>query len=155
LDDPGFGKVWVQLNHEIGARKFSRESREASLTLGRRFLRLAAELLGVPEVGALGAANSHHAAGFGLIARMIGIDERRSILAWLHQSAMTQISAAQRLMPLGQNTASAILWRLKPLLLEISQRVISQRDTVGECFTPLPETAAMRHSKLTVRLFIS
>jgi urease accessory protein len=81
---------------------------------------------------------------------MIGVDERRSILAWLHQSAMMQISAAQRLMPLGQNAASAILWRLKPLLLDISQR-----DVTGECFTPLPETAAMRHSKLTVRLFIS
>jgi urease accessory protein len=150
LDDPRFAKSWVLLNHEIGARKFSRESREASLTLGRRFLHLAAEFLGEPGVAALGQTDSHHAAGFGLVARTIGVDERRSILAWLHQSAMMQISAAQRLMPLGQNTASAILWRLKPLLLDISQR-----DTAGECFTPLPETAAMRHSKLAVRLFIS
>jgi urease accessory protein len=155
LDDPRFVKTWVRLNHEISARKYSRESREASLTLGRRFLRLAAELLGPPELGAFGAADSHHAAGFGLIARMIGMDERPSILAWLHQSAMMQISAAQRLMPLGQNTASAILWRLKPLLVDISQLDISQKDTTGDCFTPLPETAAMRHSKLTVRLFIS
>jgi urease accessory protein len=150
LDDPRFAKSWSRLNHEIGARRFSRESRDASLTLGRRFLRLAAELLGAPGVAALGQADSHHVAGFGLIARVIGVDERSSILAWLHQSAMMQISAAQRLMPLGQNAASAILWRLKPLLLEISRR-----DAAGECFTPLPETAAMRHSKLTVRLFIS
>jgi len=150
LDDPRFAEAWAQLNHEIGARRFSRESREASLTLGRRFLRLAAELLGVPEVGGISGAHSHHAAAFALVARIIGMDERRSVLAWLHQSAMMQISAAQRLMPLGQNAASAILWRLKPLLLDISEREIT-----GECFTPLPETAAMRHSKLTVRLFIS
>jgi len=148
-DDPWFVKAWVRLNHEIGARKYPRESREASLTLGRRFLRLAAELLG-SELGAIGAADSHHVAAFGLIAGMIGMDERPSILAWLHQSAMMQISAAQRLMPLGQNAASAILWRLKPLLLDISKS-----ESTGDCFTPLPETAAMRHSKLTVRLFIS
>jgi urease accessory protein len=42
IDDPRFAMAWVQLNHEISARKFSRESRVASLTLRRRFLRLAA-----------------------------------------------------------------------------------------------------------------
>jgi len=145
-----FGNSWMRLNAEISARKYARESRQASLTLGRRFLRLAAEWLGAPEIEILPESDSHHVAAFSVIARMIGVDQKRATLAWLHQSAMTQVSTAQRLMPLGQNSASAILWRLKPLLLDVAQR-----DLTGESFTPLLETAGMRHPKLRVRLFIS
>lgn len=150
LNDPRFFQLWVQLNQQIGARKFSRESRDASLTLGRRFTRLSADLLGEVNLLSLSQSNVHHVASFGLVTRRIEVAETQAILAWLHQSAMTQVSAAQRLMALGQNAASAILWRLKALLLEIAHNELS-----GHCFTPLPEVAAMRHASLTVRLFIS
>src|ERR1700745_3523763 len=39
------GAEWQTLNQRLSARKLARESRDASLTLGRRFLRLASELL--------------------------------------------------------------------------------------------------------------
>jgi urease accessory protein len=67
------------------------------------------------------------------------------------------IFACQRLLPLGQNQAGKILWRLKPVLLEIAGR-----SEVAAChpeditvFMPLPELGSMRHPILPTRLFIS
>lgn len=136
---------WRNLNQQLSARKLARESREASLTLGRRFLRLASELL------PLDVTEGHHVTAFGLVTALVGVDERSAVLGWLHQSTTALVSAAQRLAPLGQTRASQILWRLKPLMEQVPE--LPSREV--ECFAPLPEIAAMRHSKLATRLFIS
>ena len=144
--DAEFEARWEELNGRLSARRIARESREASLSMGRRFLRLASALL----PGASIPAEAHHVTAFGLVAGFAGVDARGAVMAWLHQSAAALVSAAQRLAPLGQTRASGILWSLKPLMAEIAE---GQRG--ADCFTPLPEAAAMRHSKLPTRLFIS
>lgn len=45
-----FYAQWVRLNQTLSARKPARESREASATLGKRFLRLAASLEPLPRL---------------------------------------------------------------------------------------------------------
>ena len=65
------------------------------------------------------------------------------------QSIGGLISACQRLMPLGQETASKIRWNLKPVIL----RAATSREMT--CFTALPEIASMRHGGIETRLFIS
>ena len=144
-----FAMRWRNLNQRLSARKLSRESRDASLTLGRRFLGLASQLLPDAILAAI-ETDSHHVTAFGLVAGVAGIDERSAALAWLHQSITALVSAAQRLAPLGQTRASCILWSLKPVMAEIAQSAAEEN-----CFTPVPEIAAMRHAKLTTRLFIS
>jgi urease accessory protein len=139
-----FEARWEELNRRLSARRIARESREASLTMGRRFLALAATLLAPADL----PAEAHHVAAFGLAAGFAGVDERSTVLGWLHQSVAALVSAAQRLAPLGQTRASGILWSLKPLMAEIA-------EGGADCFMPLPEVAAMRHSKLPTRLFIS
>ena len=145
-----FAPVWRDLNQRLSARKAARESRDASLALGRRFLALASRLL--PFLPAVFDTESHHVTAFGLVAALAGIDERSTVLAWLHQSITVWVSAAQRLAPLGQTRASALLWSLKPLLAEIAQ---SSTCADAGCFIPIPEIASMRHAKLSTRLFIS
>ena len=147
-----FASEWRNLNQQSSARKLARESRDASLTLGRRFLRLASELL--PEEPRLDTVDGHHVTAFGLVAGLAGIDEASAVLAWLHQSTTALVSAAQRLAPLGQTRASKILWGLKPLMKAVGQ-VPDLPSSEVACFAPLPEIAAMRHSKLATRLFIS
>jgi urease accessory protein len=114
-----FASEWRNLNQRLSARKLARESRDASLTLGRRFLRLVSELL--PEEARLDITDGHHVTAFGLVAGLVGIDEASAVLGWLHQSTTALVSAAQRLAPLGQTRASKILWRLKPLMREVGQ----------------------------------
>ena len=143
-----FVAQWQNLNQQLSARKLARESRDASLTLGRRFLRLASELM------PLDVTDGHHVTAFGLVAGLAGVDERSAVLGWLHQSSTALVSAAQRLAPLGQTRASRILWGLKPLMREVGQ--VDDLPSSGvACFAPLQEIAAMRHPKLSTRLFIS
>src|SRR5580658_1831752 len=114
---------WLAWNTELGARKLARESRDASAAMGRRFLRLAANISGeelliaASELG----AEVHLATCFGLAAGVFGIDADTAAAAYLQQSMTTLISACQRLLPLGQTQAHQILWNLKPAIIAAVQ----------------------------------
>jgi len=139
------GGDWQALSEELSARKPARESREASLKLGRRFADLVNGMLGRPLLD----TNLHYCIGFGATGSAFGIPLDAVVAAYLNQSVAALVSACQRLMPLGQLAASRILWNLKPAIA---------RASLAEevfCFSPHLELASMRHRSLETRLFIS
>lgn len=137
------------LNARFSAMRPARESRDASLKLGRRFLRLAAELLAITPT------ESHFCIAFGLVGGKLALDADIVCGAYLHQSLFAQLSACQRLLPLGQTQATAILWRLKPRILQTVEATKSVGvEDVWSC-QPALEIGSMRHSLLATRLFIS
>jgi urease accessory protein len=154
---------WLDLNVQFSASKLARESRSASATLGRRFLRLVNGLVESPILAtAIAAAQEteteiHHSAAFGLAGAALGIDEESTLLAYSHQSLANLISSSQRLLPLGQTQATRMLWKLKPLLAELVRRAQENDFDVNQatCFAPLVEVGSMRHPTLPTRLFIS
>ena len=154
---------WVDLNVQFSAFKLARESRGASATLGRRFLRLVNGLVESPILAAAIAAaqqtetDIHHCAAFGLAGAALEIDEESTLLAYSHQALANLISSCQRLLPLGQTQATQMLWELKPLLAELVRRARENDFDIDEaaCFAPLIEVGSMRHPKLQTRLFIS
>ncbi len=154
---------WLDLNVQASAFKLARESRSASATLGRRFLRLVNGLVQSPILAAAIAAaqqtetDIHHCAAFGLAGAALGIDEESTLLAYSHQALANLISSCQRLLPLGQTQATQMLWELKPLLAELVRRARENDFDIDEaaCFAPLIEVGSMRHPKLPTRLFIS
>ena len=91
------------LNARFTALRPARESRAASLKLGRRFLQLAASLL--KETFALDQC--HLCIAFGLAGGTLGLGPELVCAAYLHQSTFGQISACQRLLPLGQTRCAA------------------------------------------------
>jgi urease accessory protein len=137
------------LSDELSARKLARESREASLKLGRRFADLVNGLTDAPiiEIGL------HYCVAFGAAAAALGIPEHAGVLAYLQQSITALVSACQRLMPLGQTAATKIIWNLKPAIAEAAARGITAEEVW--CFNPFPELASMRHGSIETRLFIS
>jgi urease accessory protein len=152
---------WLAWNASLSARKSARESREASAAMGRRFLLLATS---VTELAALNAAlqiaqsrnaEVHLAPCFGLAAGAIGIDPELTSAAYLHQSVTTLLSCCQRLLPLGQTRAQAILWDLKPDILCAARYGSSVPPSAAESFVFLPELTSARHPFLRTRLFIS
>ncbi len=158
-----FEDEWNSLNNRLGAYRPARESRTASATLGRRFLSLVAEMTGYTEfrdvvtrAGTIGM-DIHHSAAFGLVGGILGIDEKITVRAFLHQSLTSMISSCQRLLPLGQVLASRILWNLKPEICRVSISCVSEASLPGDpvSFTPSIEMGAMRHPALRTRLFIS
>jgi len=133
------------LSEELSARKPARESREASLKLGRRF----ADLVNVMLDRSVLDRDLHYCIAFGAAGAVFGIPIDAVAAAYLNQSIAALVSACQRLMPLGQSAASRILWNLKPAIA---------RTALAEavfCFSPHLELASMRHRSLEIRLFIS
>jgi urease accessory protein len=162
-DEAALSAGWDRLNMQLDAYKTARESRGASSTLGRRFLQLVGSLaehvaLSVALQQARGPGGTcHYCAAFGLTGATLGIDEDTTVLAYLHQSLAGLISACQRLLPLGQSQASAILWHLKATLLEVaavSEEQALHPEKVFVC-APLLDLGSMRHPYLMTRLFIS
>lgn len=139
-----------ELSRELSARKPARESRDASLKLGRRFAELVNAVAGAPLL----EIDLHYCVAFGAGGAALGIAEHSVALAYLHQSMAGLISACQRLMPLGQAAASRILWNLKPAMVRAAHFEIGQYEEAW-CFSPYPELASMRHGLLETRLFIS
>ncbi len=92
-------------------------------------------------VGRLGARN--------------GTDEDLLALAFLHACAANLVSAALRLIPLGQQAGLRVLAALEPAILELEKatREASSDDLGGFCFRS--EIAAMRHETQYTRLFRS
>src|SRR6266850_2919608 len=154
---------WLDLNTKLSAFKLARESRIASATLGRRFLRLVNGLANSPILlTALDAAQEketdvHHCAAFGLAGAALGIEEDETLLAYGHQSLANLISVYQRLLPVGQMQATRMLWELKPVLVELVTRAQENHFDADEaaCFAPLVEMGSMRHPALQTRLFVS
>jgi urease accessory protein len=152
---------WLILNIELGARKLARESREASASMGRRFLELAARvsdqplLLSAAERAAQSGMQVHLAPCFGLVAGALGVESELAAGAYLQQSITTLISCCQRLLPLGQTRAHEVLWRLKPAIVCGARRAAMVRPENLSCFTPLLDIASARHPTLETRLFIS
>ncbi len=104
-----------ELSDEFGARRPARESREASLKLGRRFAELVNAVVDLS--GRQIPRDLHYCVAFGVAGAALAIPERAVVLAYLQQSMAGMISACQRLMPLGQIAANKILWNLKPAIL--------------------------------------
>jgi urease accessory protein len=136
------------LSDEFSARRLARESREASLKMGRRFLDLTNHLLPEPSI----ATGLHYPVAFGAVGAAVGIAEEAIVLAYLQQSIKGLVSACQRLMPLGQLAASRIIWNAMPMMSEVARGWQMQENS---CFAPLPEIGSMRHGSLETRLFIS
>jgi len=151
---------WLDLNNRCGAWKPARESRIASATLGRRLLQFAGGMEDDPflrtalESALAQGVAVHHAPVFGLIGGVFGLGEEATVAAYLQQTISGLLSACQKLLPLGQNHAAAILWRLKPSLLAAAQAGV---DSPALLFSSAPsvEMGGMRHAHLPMRLFIS
>jgi urease accessory protein len=144
------GRSWAGgdlqiMSAEVSARKLARESREASLKLGRRFAELVNGMLETPLL----QTHLHYCVAFGAAGAALGVPRDAVVLAYLNQSIAGLVSACQRMMPLGQAAASRILWNLKPAITRASHA-----EEVS-CFNPYLELASMRHGSLETRLFIS
>jgi len=152
---------WIELNDSLSALKTARESRSASAALGRNFLQAAMALGDFPALREARDASLtsrsliHHGAAFGLVSAVLGFDENRATLAYLHQMAASLVSACQRLLPIGQIEATRILWNLKSAIVEASAFSATRSLDNVSCFMPLLDWGAMEHPALRTRLFIS
>ena len=91
----------------------------------------------------------------GRLAASHGIDPDATAAAYLQTFAANLISAAVRLVPLGQSTGLAVLAALADTILDVAARSASAslHDIGGTCFRS--DIASMRHETQYTRLFRS
>jgi urease accessory protein len=144
------GTDLIALNDLAIALAASRERRIETLDQGTAFIAAAAPWR-TPRLPdrvtypvAVGAVAGHH-----------GIDEDTTAPAYLQAFAANLISAAVRLVPLGQTAGLRVLAALEPAILEVATATrTATLDDLGGCAFR-SDIAAMRHETQYTRLFRS
>ena len=131
------------------AAQASRERLIESAGQGAAFGRAAAAWQAAPEAEAV------YPVAVGRLAGQCGIDRDWGCAAFLQAFAANLISAAVRLVPLGQSTGLAVLAALQPMVVQVAAETCDAGlDEIGGCAFRA-DIAAMRHETQYTRLFRS
>ena len=145
------------LDERFHAMLLPRESREASMQVGRQLLRNACDLF---DRAALHQAAdelpyAHHPVVYGIVGSALGLPRETAAETYAFQAVRGQISAAQRLTRLGQVEAQRLLHRVKPRIEEAVGTALDYPIEEAAPFMPILDIAAMAHERSEVRLFVS
>ena len=144
----------ARITELAAAAQPSRERRAETLGQGDAFA-IAAEVWGAPLLAGLRASGQPIAypIAVGALAAAQGVAVDATALAFLHGFAANLVSAAVRLVPLGQTAGLRVLSALEPAVQDVAEatRGATHDDLGGACFRS--DIAAMRHETQYTRLF--
>jgi urease accessory protein len=145
------------LDERFHAMVLPRESREASMQVGRQLLRNARDLFDDPQLHASAddMPYGHHPVAYGIVGKTVGLTPRTAAETYAFQAVRGQISAAQRLTRLGQVEAQRLLHRIKPAIDDAVDDALWYPIEEAAPFAPILDIAAMAHERSEVRLFVS
>jgi urease accessory protein len=150
----------LKADAELEAMKIGYESRLASRQMGRQVMRIAVDRDHVHAVLRAFHAEllesrtpGHFPVCLGLTLAANGWSRTDAIAAFLYQTAVGFVSAAMKLLPIGQREGQQLLANWTPLFTELSRQVPTRLDM--HAWTPIQDIYAMRHSRLESRLFRS
>ncbi|MGH7165459.1 MAG: urease accessory protein UreF [Nitrospiraceae bacterium] len=150
----------LKADRELDAMKIGRESRLASRQMGRQVIRTAAEQAeGRPLLKKFRAAVAadqtpgHLAVALGLTLGFCGWRREEAVAAFLYQTAVGFVSAAMKLLPIGQREGQRLLEGWMPMISRLSADPGS--GTQMSSWTPVQDVYGMRHGQLESRLFRS
>ncbi len=103
----------------------------------------------------IAADDVSYAVAVGAVAKSHCIDRRDTALAYAHAFAANLVSAAVRLIPLGQTDGQRITADLMPTCIEAVDRATSMTVDDVATSTPLVDVASMNHEHQYTRLFRS
>ena len=156
----GMLSIALDADRELDAMKLGRESREASRQMGRQVIRIAAERRDGHAIlrdyqAAMEAERTpcHLAVSLGLALAASGWSREDAVVAYLYQVATGFVSAALKLLPIGQREGQRLLDGWMPLIAELSGGTQPERPMTS--WSPVQDIYAMKHSRLESRLFRS
>jgi urease accessory protein len=152
----------IEVDRELDAMKVCRETRLASRQMGRQVIRIANDadhklrtVMFTKYLKAVETQESpgHLAVALGLVLAILGWSKKEAIAAFLYQAAASMVSAALKLLPIGQREAQGLLDGWLQLIEQITEQAAVEREM--HSFAPVQDIYAMRHSRLESRLFRS
>ena len=150
----------VKVDRELERLKIGRDSRLASRQMGRQVMKAAAEQfhdgrllrdyrMAIEE----GRTPGHVPVAIGITLAACGWSCQDTVAAYLYQTAQGFVSAAMKLLPVGQQEGQQLLAQWGPLIAELSRRT-KPREALTS-WSPVQDIYAMRHARLESRLFRS
>ncbi|HEX9742427.1 MAG TPA: urease accessory UreF family protein [Nitrospiraceae bacterium] len=156
----GVLRTALAADSELDAMKIGRESREASRQMGRQVIRIAVEqmdghliLHDFHAAVEVERTPCHLAVSLGLALAAAGWSREDAVAAYLYQTATGLMSAALKLLPIGQREGQRLLDGWIPLIAELSGQ--AQPESSMTSWSPVQDIYAMRHSRMESRLFRS
>jgi urease accessory protein len=152
--------IALDADRALDAMLLCRETRMASRQMGRQVIRIACDR---DDASAIlrdflaevesGRSPGHVALSLGLTLGTFGWNTQEAVAAFLYQNAAGWVSAALKLLPIGQREGQRLLDSWLPLIERLSQEVEPLTEMAS--WTPVQDIYAMRHSRLESRLFRS
>src|SRR5262245_26843308 len=150
----------LKVDRELDELKICRDSRLASRQMGRQVMKVAAEQLRDSRLlrdfrvaGEEGRTPGHIPIAMGMTLAACHWSMQDTVAAFLYQTAQGFVSAAMKLLPLGQQEGQQLLAQWGPLIAELSHRANPQETLAS--WSPVQDIYAMRHARLESRLFRS
>ena len=150
----------LAVDRMLEAMKLGRESRLASRQMGRQIIKAAAEqlhdhrpLVDYRTAVEEGRTPGHVPVAVGLTLASCGWSRQDTVAAFFYQTAQGMVSAAMKLLPVGQQQGQQLLAGWGPLITQLSHRVTPETEFAS--WSPVHDIYAMRHSRLESRLFRS
>lgn len=151
----------LELEQLCGAMKLAKESRDASVNVGRQFIRTISHL----ETDAFLAKwkeridnqsiKGHYAILYGIYSAKAGMDVHYAVMTFLYATINGLITNAVRSVPFGQNTGVQAMHKLIQPITEAASLVATlTKDDISNNALGI-ELASMKHEYLFSRLFIS
>ncbi len=143
-------------NNWLSAARETEELRSSSWQMGRSLVRLLLQLQPQLAENANAVGNPcNYAIAFGMAAVGWEIDLTAAILGYLHSWATNLITAAVKLIPLGQTAGQQLLLKLKTNISSATGEILAlEDDDLSSCGWGL-SLASMNHEIQYTRLFQS
>jgi urease accessory protein len=145
----------------LTALKLTRETRDASIKIGRAFLRTVSSTFGWERITQYRCATSEgrcvgqYATAFGVAAADAGVSATDALQAFFLSTLSGLLGVAARIVPLGQLDAQRILAGSWPQIVDCAEiAVVLDLGDLGATATFL-DIASMRHEQLYSRLCMS
>lgn len=153
-------RLIVDTDLELDAMKLCKDTREASCQMGRSILRMGLDhhepssFPGqVHEAIISGQCPGHLVTVLGITLGSARWTRPETIAAFLYQTVVGFVSSSLKLLPIGQHEGQRLLAGWASLINTISHQVTPAMAMTS--WTPLHDIFAMRHSRLSSRLFRS
>lgn len=155
-----FTKV-AELDEVLTALKLTRETREASIKIGRAFLRTVSSTFGWERTAQYrramteGRCAGHYAIAFGVAAAEADISAMEALLAFLHSSLYGILGVGVRIIPLGQLDAQRVLAESWPQIVDCAKLALGLALEDLSVPAAFLDVASMQHERLYSRLCMS
>lgn len=151
----------VGLDRAYAAARPVRPLREASGSVGRQFLFTARGFVddpfleGLEDAARRGRAAAHYPLALGCVAGALGIACADALAALCYGVVADFVSAAVRLIPLGQTQGQRVISNLEGEARAAVERALEVPLGGAHALSPGHEIRAMAHRRLYTRLFVS